>query len=637
MNHKQFESLLVDYALELLEPGHRLSLEEHLAGCAECREMLAFVVDLKEQIDRYGETLISGHPPSEELVDFALGDLACTPQRSAELNLHLKACEHCREDSERVRRAIAKQNRMSRPGRLRSWTHVAVLGAILLFAWMALYFGSDIKTVAVLDLPPEVEARSGEIPLLALSSSDEELPVAVDYDPRSGGGDRSLLVSVVSLPDLKQIWSKPALASELWSAGESKSRFDIPPSTLTSGSYEIRILDEASKETLFSSRFQLSYGGKGKETGGFSKALADGGAVLVGVTESFGEGEQEGLAIRTNSEGETLWSLTFGSKGWDGIADVAVCQDGGFALTGWAGSAFAKLWFLKLDEEGSIVAENRFGTERGWDNGRKIIETRDGGFLLTGYTCSYGPGPYAAMLVRVNEQGDCIWQKTFGGEGNEVGIDLLESRDGGYYLLSSTTSKGAGLMDCWLLRLDESGEVLWDRTIGSEGKDYPRRLLEAPDGQLLLVGNTEPVETFSEYAWISKLSTDGEEIWKRDYPLGEFAQFVDACYSSEGGLFVAGVIAESRASETDYWLLSLASDGTVLWDRRFGGPKEEVLSSLNETVDGGFLLSGTTRSWGSGETDLWLVKTDPEGHWDPDGCPGIEGPACWQGVYAMEE
>lgn len=211
-----------------------------------------------------------------------------------------------------------------------------------------------------------------------------------------------------------------------------------------------------------------------------------------------------------------------------------------------------------------------------------------------------------------------------------MGYGVLETPDGGLMIVGRTGSFGAGGMDAWVIRTDAQGEMLWDRTYGSEILDYGTDLIRAPGGGYYLVGSSEFGGTGSKTSWLRRLDEEGEVLWFREYAEGEYGYFQSGLISRDGNLVLVGTRTDLRAEETDYWIVGMDLGGQVLWNHQYGGKGEDVAQDLCEGPDGGFLLSGTTRSWGVGDRDFWIIKTDDQGNWEP-GNPSRE---IWDRVLA---
>ena len=278
------------------------------------------------------------------------------------------------------------------------------------------------------------------------------------------------------------------------------------------------------------------------------------------AASSFGAGNKDFWLVRTDESGDNLWSRTYGGQGEDYCYSMVQTADGGFALAGWTSPTPGgqDFWLVRTDENGDSLWSRTYD-RNGSDGCISLIETSDGGFVLAGFTSKFGHESSDFLLVRTNENGDSLWSRTYGGEKSDICCSLIQTADGGYALAGSTTSFGMGYKDFWLLRTDEHGDSLWSHTYGGGSYDGCKSLIQTNDRGFVLAGYTH---SFGK----------GEE----------------------------------------FWLVRTNEVGDSLWSRTYGGEDNERCSSLIQTADGGFALTGGTSSFGAGCADFWIVKLSPE-------------------------
>jgi hypothetical protein len=247
-----------------------------------------------------------------------------------------------------------------------------------------------------------------------------------------------------------------------------------------------------------------------------------------------------------------------------------------------------------------------------------IIETSDGGYALAGYTYSFGAGGEDFWLVKTDANGNVEWNQTYGGPLDDQAYSVVETSDGGYALAGYTRSSGA-LGIVWLVKTDENGNMQWNQTYDETKEKEIGALIETSDGGFVIAGNNWGMNYRVFDLWLLKTDVEGNEIWQKNY--GEsIMEFVrSAVETSDGGYAIAGF---TGSGSNDFWLVKTDVDGNVEWTQTYGAIKEypnsavkiEQAYSLVETADGGFALAGLTDSFGAGEDDFWLVKTDAEGN-----------------------
>ena len=307
-------------------------------------------------------------------------------------------------------------------------------------------------------------------------------------------------------------------------------------------------------------QWDKTFGGSGWDVGFSVEQTSDGGYIVAGYTRSCGAGGNDMWLIKTDAGGNKQWDKTFGGSGWDGAYSVEQTSDGGYIIAGWRGCYVGRhltnVWLIKTDSEGNEQWDKTFGGLL-WDVGRCVGQTSDGGYIITGKTWSYGAGCYDVWLIKTDSEGNKQWNKTFGGSEWDVGNCVEQTSDGGYIIAGRTTSYGAGAGDAWLIKTDSEGDKQWDKTFGGSGYDV--------------------------------------------------SYFVEQ--TSDGGYIIAGETRSYADSRGDVWLIKTDSEGNEQWDKTFGGLGcYDVSYSVDQTSDGGYIVTGWTRSYGAGRDDLWLIK-----------------------------
>jgi hypothetical protein len=332
----------------------------------------------------------------------------------------------------------------------------------------------------------------------------------------------------------------------------------------------------------------------------------DGGYILVGNSASRGEGSDLFL-IRTDSMGNSTWTRTWGGSGEDAGYFVQKTRDGGFIVTGSTKSysmGEELLWLLKTDSNGNLSWEKTFGgfVSSAGDGGWSVNETLDGGYIVTGYTQSQGNGRKDLWLLKTDGQGNKIWDRTFGGRDDDVGMSVLQSRDGGYIVAGRTASFTKGGDDIWLLKTDLLGNEQWNRTFGGNQDDAGFQVLELKDGYAL-VGRTESGSEEKKITLI-KVNPDGRKRWERSY-IGSSASSLQS--TADGGYVIAGRI-DSIETGRDALIIKTDSAGLEEWSMTLGGRGDDIGTFVIQNRDGSYTMSGITDSYGMGREDVWLVK-----------------------------
>jgi len=324
------------------------------------------------------------------------------------------------------------------------------------------------------------------------------------------------------------------------------------------------------------------------------------------------------------------WARCYGGPDGDGGAEVKGTADGGCIVIGNThsfGAGGKDFWVLKLDSRGNIVWQKTYGgvnDEEGYD----VIQTADGGYVALGYTKSFGSGGSDIWLLRLDSDGNIIWQKTYGGIGEDWAGFIQQTRDEGFIIYGTTTSFGAGNWDLWVLKLRQDGEIEWEKTYGGESSDHmgsnntSKLLYQTKDGGYVIIGTTESFGV-GRSIWILKLKTDGSVEWQKVFRIEGLEQSGALQQTIDGGYIIGGTTFST--GNGDFWVLKLSMSGDIEWQRTYGGLSGEALRGLIQANDGGYFIAGNTNSFGAGQTNALLLKVDSEGD--------IE----WQKVYGGKE
>ncbi|MFX0182116.1 MAG: hypothetical protein ACFE95_03445 [Candidatus Hodarchaeota archaeon] len=249
----------------------------------------------------------------------------------------------------------------------------------------------------------------------------------------------------------------------------------------------------------------------------------------------------------------------------------------------------------------------------GLDWAKTLIQTTDGGYLLAGCTDSFGSGDTDMWLVKIDAIGEIKWNQTYGGPQEDCANALLQTMDGGYLVAGFTYSFGSGGADMWLVKIDTNGVTQWSKTYGGQFYEAATVLLQTKDGGFGLAGLTRSFGVLERDIWLVKTDSNGIVQWNQTYggPNNDWANTL--LQTPDEGFVLAGGTQSFGSGESDMWLVKTDAKGAIQWNQTYGGPKDEWVNALLQTSDNGFALAGFTRSYGVLGRDAWLVKTDVNG------------------------
>lgn len=364
--------------------------------------------------------------------------------------------------------------------------------------------------------------------------------------------------------------------------------------------------------------FKRTCGGTGEDVGNSVQPCTDGGYIITGFTSSFGAGWDDVYLIRTNARGETLWTRTFGGADWDYGSCVQQTADGGYVIVGATqsfGAGMADIYLIKTDANGDTMCTRTFGgtnDEMGWS----VKQTADSGFIIAGFTVSFGAGAGGNVyLIKTDANGDTLWTRTFGGDTTfEVGYSVQQTADGGYVIAGEKGPSVPGSGDAWLIKTDAHGDTLWTKTFGGDSGDVAKEVRQTADGGYVIAGYTKSFGAGAGNVYLVRTDANGNVLWSGAYggaslDVGESGQQVGG-----DAYVVVGASASFGAGDNDVYLIKTDADGDALWTQTFGGDSDDVAYSLQGTADGGYVVVGYTASYGAGGHDVWLIKTDSLGN-----------------------
>jgi gliding motility-associated-like protein len=401
--------------------------------------------------------------------------------------------------------------------------------------------------------------------------------------------------------------------------------------------------------------WQRCLGGSDMEWGSRLQPISDGGFICVGYgTSSDGDfmgthGGTDILATKLNADGTVQWSRLLGGSSEELGFDCLEASDGSIMIVGdtystdgdvTSNNGGQDLWVLKLSPLGAIIWQQTYGGSN-TELGGQMQETADGGFILQVVTTSEdgdvvgfhpGSGTQDEWLLKINSSGNVEWSRALGGSGLDSGGRLILTADGGFLASFSSTESNDGDVtnyhgtgDCWLVKLSATGTIEWSRTVGGSQREFGTDVLEQSNGDIMLLGTTASSDGDIAHnqggydVLLARLSSSGTLLWERTYGGSLYDDCRSLVQTLDGGFILTGSSSSSdgdlstNQGEQDVWLLKVDANGSPEWQRSFGGALSEF-GFLTEEADGGFLLSGYTYSnngdvqASNGGRELWFVK-----------------------------
>lgn len=373
---------------------------------------------------------------------------------------------------------------------------------------------------------------------------------------------------------------------------------------------------------------------------------SDGGYITTGMTAS--DDDEDVWIVKTDNTGNPLWERVLQGSERDYGLMVSETTDGSYFAVGSSKSSDGDftnnhggvdIWAAWLDKDGKVTQMKQYGGSKDEEVGTGF-QRPDGDYILSGYTSSSDGnvtgihGGNDVWLLRISPTGEVLWEKTFGGSRNENADRSSLMSDGGYVLTGSGSSDDAGFSgyhagtDMLVIRTDSEGNPLWQRYYGGSRSDWGHSICETSDGNIFVAGATSSDDgdvthhygaTNTSDLWALLLSPDGTILWQKTLG-GSYSDLAWGCAETDDGYLVIGDTYSfdgdlvGNRENGDIWLLELARDGTLLWEKTLGGSQYETGSSVIPISDGGIIISGCTLSDDGdvtdhqGLSDAWLVQ-----------------------------
>ncbi len=384
-------------------------------------------------------------------------------------------------------------------------------------------------------------------------------------------------------------------------------------------------------------QWQKTLGGSFDEYGFNIQQTADEGYIVAGMTNSTdgdvtgNHGDYDYWIVKLRATGTIQWQKTLGGSAEDYAFSIQQTADGGYIVAGMTNSTDGDVtenhgsydcWIVKLNATGTIQWQKTFGGSFE-DAALSIQQTTDGGYIVASYTgstdgdVSGNHGDYDYWIVKLNATGTIQWEKTLGGTAADFAFSIQQTTDGGYIVGGYTGSgdgdvtENHGSYDYWIVKLNATGTIQWQKTLGGTYFDEAQSIQQTADGGYIVAGNTDSADgDVSGYHgsydyWVVKLNATGAVQWQK--ALGGFNddKATSIQQTKDGGYIVAGwtystdgdVIRNNSDYDyvgNDYWIVKLNATGTITWQKALGGFNDDVATSIQQTKDGGYVVAGWT-------------------------------------------
>lgn len=401
-------------------------------------------------------------------------------------------------------------------------------------------------------------------------------------------------------------------------------------------------------------QWQHNLGGTNADVPQSCQQTADGGYIVGGYTASSNfdvvgnHGATDCWVVKLTASGSVSWKVALGGPGSEGVRHIKQTWDGGYIIAGYNTAVGGDVsmnhgsndcWIVKLSSTGVISWRQSFG---GFDvdNAYSIRETFDGGFIVAGAAYSIDAdvtgnhGSSDTWVIKLSSVGSIQWKKCYGGTSFEQASDIIQTTDSGYFFTGYTYSSDGditlnhGYIDIWAVKLDDTGRIEWQKTIGGTNQDDGYSCVQATDGGFFISGLTLSTDgditspKGNEDVVVAKLSATGTVEWVKNYG-GSADEAGRSVFATPGNGCVVACYTTSNDSDvsanhgsSDAWIFKLAANGSVQWKKTYGGTSAETGYSICATADHGYFFAASGQSTDGdltanrGNDDFWTVKLD---------------------------
>jgi len=244
-----------------------------------------------------------------------------------------------------------------------------------------------------------------------------------------------------------------------------------------------------------------------------------------------------------------------------------------------------------------------------FDEGYSVQQTSDGGYIITGRTSSYGAGGHDVWLIKTDSNGIEEWNQTFGGQLYDYGYSVQQTTDGGYIIAGFN---GGGHFDVWLIKTNHFGFKEWDKIFGGIATDGGYSVQQTTDGGYIVIGITSSYGAGGSDAWLIKTDSNGSKEWDEFFGGTDLDIGFSVQQTGDGGYFITGYNLTYATGNYEAWLIKTDSNGSKEWDETFGDTDIDAGNFGQQTSDGGYIVTGRTGSYSTGDHDVWLIRIETE-------------------------
>ena len=366
------------------------------------------------------------------------------------------------------------------------------------------------------------------------------------------------------------------------------------------------------------STFQIAIGGSSIDVSSDIEQTDDNGYMILGYSSSFGAGGNDVSLLKINSGGTVEWAKYYGGWNDDEGHDIKKMSNGDFIISGKTNSSGVgnkDIFILRVNSDGDLIWSKTYG-ESSWEQPRgKAIEASNGDIIVIATTQSIGAGGKDALFLRISPTGDLLIDKTYGNSDNDWEHDYVLMNNGDIVLSGRFNHSNYGSYGT-LMRIDETGNILWAKTYNTSGACKFIRLRKTENDNLIAAGRIDGYGAGGTDIFVAMTDGAGNLLWNKTYGGPGYEKAIGIAFSPDQNIVISGFTDSFGFGSYDIFLIKTDMSGNLIWGKVYGGSADDYIYGgyglLNEN-NSGYIVNGETKSFGMGSTDMYIIKTNLDG------------------------
>lgn len=364
--------------------------------------------------------------------------------------------------------------------------------------------------------------------------------------------------------------------------------------------------------------FERIFGTSQDDSGNKVHSTNDGGYIIVGSTTKPNENYPDAFIVKTDGNGKPIWSKIYGGNYTDAASDILPLADGNFLLVGNSdsyGTGTNDIFVMKLSSSGDSLWFKSYTTTYD-ESASRIIEANSTGYIIIGSTKNTSDNSANALVMKIDGSGNTTWKKDFDNNGGgENAADILSTTDGGYVFAGSSSNPTDGKSDVYLVKIDSSGNLSWQKTLGGSETDVGKSIDKTGDGGYIISGYTASYGNGGRDAYLVKTDGSGNEQWHKTFGTIHSDEFSSVITTTDGYLCVGYINSyfSQQFIYNDLVIIKTDLQGNQAWQKTFGGSLEDNASYVISNPSGGFVILGRTTSYDPKQS-IYFIEINSDGN-----------------------